>query len=523
MTTASTSTAALPVRAYLRFYLLALLPPLCAILGGLAYREFVVHAILTNIVINAIILGTAVAGIVLMILNIAGIVREWRGFARLRAAPLGETGMKALSGLAGARLIEHLDELRGGHLSLLDQSHLHEEMTELREVMNGRQELGQYLVGLMVALGLLGTFIGLLETLVGVGELIGSFGGNSTNLDESFKALLGNLQRPLAAMGTAFAASMFGLIGSLLLGLVQIVVRSAQGAFFNYAHGVVGEIAQIAETLPETAEAPSNQLWLVGVVDSMLVAQRELVDHVGALRKEAHRNEMRVGLLADTQGAIIDLTRELAGNATRQTETNAQLAGLPLMVAPVADVLVELRERMNADGERLSQWRSDLDRRHAAVLRYLGQLARRNARQMSDIMARQGDANRALLAELVGEYERGERRSARRHDMLLSTSERIAQTLDRLDERVRNDDDIANRALAQSTQAQADMLARLDAIVEHVQRWIDRTAVVQTEMAADTSGGLEHMLERLELFERKLSHELRIAVDAVESSKKAMA
>ena len=70
----SSPSSELPARLYRRFYVLAALPPVLALLGGLAYRKFVVHAIATNIVINIIILGTAALGVVLMLRTIAGIV-----------------------------------------------------------------------------------------------------------------------------------------------------------------------------------------------------------------------------------------------------------------------------------------------------------------------------------------------------------------------------------------------------------------------------------------------------------------
>lgn len=498
--------AILPARRYRRFYLLALLPVLVGTVGGLTYHEFVLHAILTNIVLNAIILGTATMGVLLMIRTIAGVVQEWRGFARLSAGPLGEEGREKVKPLLGGRLLVHLDELRGGHLSLLDQSHLHEEMNELREALNSRQELGQYLVGLMVALGLLGTFIGLLETLVGVGQLIGSFGGNSGSLDDSFRALLGNLQRPLAAMGTAFAASMFGLIGSLLLGLVQIVVRAAQAAFFDDAHAIANKIAQISEHVAPVPDSPASQAWLVAVVDDMLAAQRDLVDQVSALREESARNDGKIGTLASAVEAMCDGMRILGRSATQHDAALEAVAQVTPQLALLCDAALGIEARLSSSATDFQAWQSDLDRRHAVALRYFGRLARQNARALSFAIDELAQNQHQVLQQIAGDQAQEERRTLRAQAHLLNVVSRLSDLL------------LRNQAQDDALlQAVRDAIGQGEAGLQEIVRRLDRMfdLVSRAPEPATAPVEIDIVLRRLEELERRMGRDLRTAVAAL--------
>lgn len=95
-----------------------------------------------------------------------------------------------------------------------------------------QKEISRYLIGLLIFLGLLGTFWGLLET-------IQSVSGTLKNLDFSqesqslFILLKESLEKPLSGMGTAFSSSLFGLGGSLILGFLDLQSSQAQNRFYN--------------------------------------------------------------------------------------------------------------------------------------------------------------------------------------------------------------------------------------------------------------------------------------------------
>src|SRR5205814_3906751 len=95
------------------------------------------------------------------------------------------------------------------------------------------RELSRYMTGLLIFLGLLGTFWGLLLTVSAVGDVIGSMSVGSGDLNTLFEQLKSGLQRPLHGMGTAFSSSMFGLAGALVLGFLDLTAGQAQNRFYN--------------------------------------------------------------------------------------------------------------------------------------------------------------------------------------------------------------------------------------------------------------------------------------------------
>jgi hypothetical protein len=95
------------------------------------------------------------------------------------------------------------------------------------------RELSRYMTGLLIFLGLLGTFWGLLRTVGAVSEVISGMSVGSGDINALFEQLKSGLVRPLQGMGTAFSSSMFGLAGALVLGFLDLTAGQAQNRFFN--------------------------------------------------------------------------------------------------------------------------------------------------------------------------------------------------------------------------------------------------------------------------------------------------
>ena len=94
------------------------------------------------------------------------------------------------------------------------------------------RETSRYFIGLLIFLGLLGTFWGLLETINSVSITIRGL-DFSQDTDRLFFLLKESLEKPLAGMGTAFSSSLFGLGGSLILGFLDLQSGQAQNRFYN--------------------------------------------------------------------------------------------------------------------------------------------------------------------------------------------------------------------------------------------------------------------------------------------------
>lgn len=95
------------------------------------------------------------------------------------------------------------------------------------------RDISRYTIGLLIFLGLLGTFWGLLETVASIGNVISGLNVGSGDTTQVFGDLKEGLQAPLSGMGTAFSSSLFGLAGSLVLGFLDLQGNQAQNRFYN--------------------------------------------------------------------------------------------------------------------------------------------------------------------------------------------------------------------------------------------------------------------------------------------------
>ncbi len=113
--------------------------------------------------------------------------------------------------------------------------------TALRSILDGisarldeARDISRYIIGLLIFLGLLGTFWGLIETIRAIAQVIGGLQIDSSgDTAQVFANLKSGLEAPLSGMGTAFSSSLFGLAGSLVLGFLDLQASQAQNRFYN--------------------------------------------------------------------------------------------------------------------------------------------------------------------------------------------------------------------------------------------------------------------------------------------------
>jgi hypothetical protein len=134
------------------------------------------------------------------------------------------------------------------------------------------RETSRYLTGLLVFLGLLGTFWGLLETVGSISGVIGSLqsGGETSAL---FNDLKTGLARPLAGMSLAFTSSLFGLAGSLVLGFLDLQAGQAQSRFYT-------ELEDRLSADVEAARAPEKSSENTEAIDGLANGVQALVRHM---------------------------------------------------------------------------------------------------------------------------------------------------------------------------------------------------------------------------------------------------
>lgn len=184
----------------------------------------IITAFMTNPGLNGLIGGVLLIGIILAIRHAARLYREieWARTASsgfVRKQPVLLAPMAAILG-ENAGQVAITPALQR---SLLDS---------LADRLDEGREITRYLAGLLVFLGLIGTFWGLLETVSSIGTVIGSMRGGA-DAGALFEELKGGLAAPLAGMGISFSSSLFGLAGSLVLGFLDLQAGQAQRRFYG--------------------------------------------------------------------------------------------------------------------------------------------------------------------------------------------------------------------------------------------------------------------------------------------------
>ncbi|MGQ0674577.1 MAG: flagellar motor protein MotA, partial [Rhodospirillales bacterium] len=184
------------------------------------------------------------------------------------------------------------------------------------------RDISRYMIGLLIFLGLLGTFWGLLQTVQAVGKVIGGLtAGGNADFAAAFAELKAGLEAPIGGMGTAFSASLFGLAGSLVLGFLELQAGQAQNRFYNdleewlsgltrlSSGGPGGDDqsvpAYIQALLEQTAESLDNLQRTISRTESDRLAAsnnfKVLADHMIALTDQLRAQQQVVQRLMETQ------------------------------------------------------------------------------------------------------------------------------------------------------------------------------------------------------------------------------
>ncbi len=215
--------------------------------------------------------------------------------------------------------------------SRTDQARFTLSASAMRSLLDGiasrldeSRELSRYMTGLLIFLGLLGTFWGLLLTIGSVSDVIASMSVGSGDLNALFEQLKSGLARPLAGMGTAFSASMFGLAGALVLGFLDLTAGQAQNRFFNeleewlagltrLSSGVLAEgdgsvPVYVQALLEQTAENMENlQRILQRGEDGRSQANQAvlaLTEHIATLSDAMRTSQQLMLRIAEAQASI---------------------------------------------------------------------------------------------------------------------------------------------------------------------------------------------------------------------------
>ena len=202
---------------------------LVAVAAVLLYLPLV-RAFQANMVLNGMILATLAFGIAHAFRQVLMLRPEVEWVETFRRSEPGLSVQREPKLLAPMATM--LGERSGGRMSLSALS-MRSMLDSIYSRLDESRDMSRYLIGLLIFLGLLGTFWGLLETVAAVGKTIGSLSLAAGDFASIFSDLKAGLQSPLNGMAVAFSSSLFGLAGSLVLGFLELQASQAQNRFYN--------------------------------------------------------------------------------------------------------------------------------------------------------------------------------------------------------------------------------------------------------------------------------------------------
>jgi len=294
-------------------------------------------AFVSNAALNGLILGVLVLGIGYIFRTVLILTREVAWLEHFRA------GQPAISNIPAPRLLAPMASMLGERSERFSLSAI--SMRSLLDGVGARldesRDISRYMIGLLIFLGLLGTFWGLLQTIDAVSDVIANLSVGSKELGPVFDDLKAGLQAPLSGMGTAFSSSLFGLAGSLVLGFLELQAGQAQNRFYNdledwlsgqtrLASGALsGEADQsvpayVQALLEQTADSLENlQRTLQRGEESRINANsgiNELVEKLGTLTDQMKTEQNLMVRLAESQMELTPVLTKIEDTLARSAE-----------------------------------------------------------------------------------------------------------------------------------------------------------------------------------------------------------
>lgn len=297
---------------------------LCALLVVILYKQIWL-AFLANPGLNTLIGGVMAIGIVMSFRQVVRLYPEITWVNTFRIADPGLTIDRR------PRLLAPMAAILGdrvGRMTITQQTMRHL-LDSIATRLDEARDISRYMTGLLVFLGLLGTFWGLIETVGSVGKVIDGLkvGGEAGALFDTLKE---GLAAPLGGMGISFSSSLFGLAGSLILGFLDLQSNQAQNRFYteleDWLAGTVREYTELGGTATGGAEMRSVIERLRSTVEDMgsnrsaTAAMANLAEAIQGLVQHMRSEQQLIREWADSQGEQNKEIKALLERIARQSE-----------------------------------------------------------------------------------------------------------------------------------------------------------------------------------------------------------
>lgn len=276
-----------------------------------------------NIPLNSLILTTLSVGIGLIFHRLYRLHQEHRWFEGYKRGEERFPGMPAPK-ILGPLAVALGESQQNNKLSPLMVRSI---LSSVEARLDETRDVSRYFVGLLIFLGLLGTFWGLSQTIGAVAGVITGLDVGEGNIKDAFQNLKQALQAPLVGMGTAFSTSMFGLAGSLILGFLDLQVGKAASAFYHHLEDHLSLVSK--KMNDEIALSPSGPAYLQSLLE-------QTTDCMAQLQSVMQRNE-------DNRTNVVQTLQLVAEKITTLTE---QMVSQQVLLKRMAQGQVDLEKQL---------------------------------------------------------------------------------------------------------------------------------------------------------------------------------
>ena len=352
-----------------RFVLRMLLFVAVVLAVAAVLHRTLIEAFLATPLLNGLILGVLLAGVIYTFRQVIALEREveWLETFRRNRPGLAGLGQPRLLAPMAAMIAEKRDRLT---LSALAMRSL---LDGIRSRLDETREISRYTVGLLIFLGLLGTFWGLIQTIGAIAEVIGGMTVGSGDLPTLFNQLKSGLEAPLRGMGTAFSASLFGLASSLVLGFLDLNAGQAQNRFYmdleewlaqatRLSSGALGTEGEgsvpvyVQALLEQTAENLEGlQRILARGEEGRMAANQAVIgltERLGQLTDQMRASQAILLRMAEGQQELRPVLARLAdaqAHGALDEATRAHIRNLELYMARLLEELIQGRNQLSSE------------------------------------------------------------------------------------------------------------------------------------------------------------------------------
>ena len=270
--------------------------------------------------INSLILLVAATGIFLSFRQIIRLFPEIKWLNSLQDGNVNDVRPPVLLAPVAGILRDRIGE------SVITPASMRSILDSVGNRLDEAKDTSRYLTGLLVFLGLMGTFYGLLQTVTHVADVIQNLDATAGDTATLFTNLKNGLAAPLAGMGTAFSASLFGLSGSLILGFLDLQTSQAQNAFFTDLEDWMTSMTELDH--PVTALQANSLGVSGGEIQAMF-------EQLGSTMQRSDSQQNAIRAMAELARGIDGLVKhiraeqdDLRVHISEQTATNRKLRDL---------------------------------------------------------------------------------------------------------------------------------------------------------------------------------------------------